>query len=134
VVSSFFPFENNPMTPCRKTIPFGTLSVPAGDPMNLNYFCWRAAGQGAEDSSEMALLCEPARKRDIRKRQCSVCSTGFLRDPPDDAWMLRRKALRHSLFEGIQDGHIEVREITFVPRDQGEAMNASRGGHHGVLT
>lgn len=30
----FFPFENNPMTPYRKTIPFGTLSVPAGHPMN----------------------------------------------------------------------------------------------------
>jgi hypothetical protein len=44
------------------------------------------------------------------------------------------QALRHSLFEGIQDGHIEVREITFVPSGHGEAMNASRGGHHGVLT
>jgi PadR family transcriptional regulator PadR len=32
VVSSFFPFENNPMTACRKTIRFGTLSVPAGHP------------------------------------------------------------------------------------------------------
>ena len=44
------------------------------------------------------------------------------------------KALQHSLFEGIQDGHIEVREITFVPSGHGEAMNARRGGHHGVLT
>jgi hypothetical protein len=44
------------------------------------------------------------------------------------------QALWHSLLEGIQDGHIEVREITFVPSGHGEAMNASRGGHHGVLT
>ena len=64
------------MTPYRKTIPIGTLSVPAGHPMNLNYFCWRAAGHSAEDLSEMALVCEPARKRDIRMRQCAVCSTG----------------------------------------------------------
>jgi hypothetical protein len=38
------------------------------------------------------------------------------------------QALRHSLFEGIQDGHIEVREISFIPSGHGEAMNASRGG------
>jgi len=43
-------------------------------------------------------------------------------------------ALQHSLFEGIQDGHVEVREITFVPSGHGEAMNARRGGHHGVFT
>src|SRR4029077_20308879 len=46
------------------------------------------------------------------------------------------QALRHSLFEGIQDGHIEVREITFVPSGHGEAMNASRNDrrqdHSGV--
>ena len=39
-----------------------------------------------------------------------------------------------SLLEGIQDGHVEVREIAFVPRGNGEAVNASRGGYHGVLT
>ena len=44
------------------------------------------------------------------------------------------QALPHSLFEGIQDGHVEVREITFVPSGHGEAMNARRGGHHSVLT
>ena len=44
------------------------------------------------------------------------------------------QALRRSLLERIQDGHVEVREITFVPSGHGEAMNASRGGHHGILT
>jgi hypothetical protein len=44
------------------------------------------------------------------------------------------QALQHSLFEGIQDGHVEVRKITFVPSGHGEAMNSRRGGHHGVLT
>src|SRR5882762_9472517 len=44
------------------------------------------------------------------------------------------QALQHSLFEGIQDGHLEVREIMFVPSGHGEAMNARRGGHHSVLT
>ena len=44
------------------------------------------------------------------------------------------QALQHSLFEGIQNGDVEVREITFVPSGHGEAMNARRGGHHGVLT
>ena len=44
------------------------------------------------------------------------------------------QALRRSLLERIQDGHVEVREMTFVPSGHGEAMNASRGGHHGVLT
>ena len=44
------------------------------------------------------------------------------------------QALQHSLFEGIQDGHVEVREITFVPSGHSEAMNARRGGHHAVLT
>ncbi len=43
------------------------------------------------------------------------------------------RALRCSLLEGIQDGHVEVREITFVPSGHGEAVNASCGGHHGVL-
>lgn len=44
------------------------------------------------------------------------------------------QALQHSLFEGIQDGHVEVREITFVPSGHGKAMNPRRGGHHSVLT
>jgi hypothetical protein len=44
------------------------------------------------------------------------------------------QALQHFLFEGIQDGHVEVREITFVPSGHGEAMNARRGGHHSILT
>jgi hypothetical protein len=44
------------------------------------------------------------------------------------------QALRRSLLEGIQDGHVEVREISFVPSGHSEAVNASRGGHHGVLT
>jgi hypothetical protein len=44
------------------------------------------------------------------------------------------QALWRLLLEGIQDGHVEVREITFVPSGHGETMNASRGGHHGVLT
>ena len=44
------------------------------------------------------------------------------------------QALPYSLFEGIQDGHVEVREITFVPSGHREAMNARRGGHHSVLT
>ena len=43
------------------------------------------------------------------------------------------RALRCSLLEGIQDGHVEVREITLVPSGHGEAVNASCGGHHGVL-
>jgi len=44
------------------------------------------------------------------------------------------QALQHFRFEGIQDGHVEVREITFVPSGHGEAMNARRGSHHSVLT
>jgi hypothetical protein len=39
-----------------------------------------------------------------------------------------------SLPEGIHDGQGEVREITFVPSCHGEAVDASRGGYHGVLT
>ena len=38
------------------------------------------------------------------------------------------------LLEGIQDGHVEVREITFVPSGHGEAMNARRGAYHSILT
>jgi hypothetical protein len=44
------------------------------------------------------------------------------------------QALRRSVREGIQDGHVEMREIAFVPSGHGEAVNASRGGHHGILT
>ena len=44
------------------------------------------------------------------------------------------QALQHSRFEGIQDGHVEVREITLVPSGHGEAMNARRGSRHSVLT
>jgi hypothetical protein len=45
-----------------------------------------------------------------------------------------REHLRCALLEGIQDGHVEVREITLVPSGYGEAVNASCGGYHGVFT
>jgi hypothetical protein len=44
------------------------------------------------------------------------------------------RALRRSVPEGIQDGHVEMREIAFVPSGHGEAVNASRGGYHGILS
>jgi hypothetical protein len=44
------------------------------------------------------------------------------------------RASRHSILEGIQDGYVEGREIALVSSDHGEAVNASRGGHHCVLT
>jgi hypothetical protein len=44
------------------------------------------------------------------------------------------RALRRSIPEGIQDGHVEMREIAFVPSGHGEAVNASCGGYHGILT
>ena len=44
------------------------------------------------------------------------------------------EALQRSLFEGIQDSHVEVCEIAFVPSGHGQAMNARGGGHHSVLT
>ncbi len=40
---------------------------------------------------------------------------------------------RRPLPERIQDGHIEMREIAFVPGGHGEAVNASRGCYHGIL-
>lgn len=43
------------------------------------------------------------------------------------------RALR-SVPEGIQDGHVEMREIAFVPSGHGEAVNASCGGDHGIFT
>jgi hypothetical protein len=49
-----------------------------------------------------------------------------------NAWTLDREHYG-SLLEGIEDSHVEVREIAFVPRGHGEAVNASRGGYHGVL-
>src|ERR1700730_14514282 len=44
------------------------------------------------------------------------------------------QALRRSVPERVQDGHVEMCEIAFVPSGHGEAVNASRGSHHGILT
>jgi hypothetical protein len=44
------------------------------------------------------------------------------------------RALPHSVLEGIQDSHIEMREIAFVSSGHGEAVHTSRGGYHGILT
>jgi hypothetical protein len=44
------------------------------------------------------------------------------------------RALWRSVPEGIQDGHVEMREIAFVPSGHGEAVNASSGGYHGILS
>jgi hypothetical protein len=44
------------------------------------------------------------------------------------------RALRRSVPEGIQDAHVEMCEIAFVPSGHGESVNASCGGYHGILT
>jgi hypothetical protein len=67
--------------------------------------------------------------RDARARRRSRRSVGL-----DSELGASAQALQNSLFEGIQDGHVEVREITFVASGHGEAMNARRGGDHSVLT
>jgi hypothetical protein len=43
------------------------------------------------------------------------------------------RALRRSVPKGIQDGHVKMREITFVSSSHGQAVDASCGGDHGIL-
>jgi len=75
-------------------------------------------------ASRGAPACRLPDHRTIRQRH--------VHQPKPMRGTLSAQALRRSLLERIQDGHVEVREITFVPSGHGEAMNASRGGHHGV--
>ncbi len=78
-------------------------------------------------------ICRGRAERSESYCKCVVSVVGFFKSEPTCA-DASAQALRRSLLKGIQDGHVEVREITFVPSGHGEAMNASRGGHHGVLT
>jgi hypothetical protein len=38
--------------------------------------------------------------------------------------------VHQKLPERIEDGHVEMREIAFVPGGPGKAVNASRDGYH----